>query len=323
MNNIKTIPDYIGNWLISTYNNKVHSNVGDYAGLYEYEDHFLVSSTDGVGTKIYLAKTDQEHEGIGKDLVNHCINDILVYGAKPLFFTNCFSYSTLHGESLQIHVTKGMALAAKEVDMPIITGETAKMEGYFSGPNGYYDLAGTIIGKVDKKKIINGRNVKKGDILIGLSSNGLHTNGFTLLRQVFNPIIDTNNIKKKWEYDENILMGVREAALKSHRSYYDLVNKLIEKCEIRAMAHITGGGIESNLNRVLNGYRAEINWDWKIPVIFSLIQEKGNISDSQMRQEFNCGIGYVLVVSENIANSVINYLDIIGEKPTIIGKVSS
>jgi phosphoribosylformylglycinamidine cyclo-ligase len=329
----KTVLPGVAEHLQSTYNLKVRSKVGDYAGLFEFAGYQLVSSTDGVGTKISVAcesmdpdciKSQADHEGIGEDLVNHCVNDILVVGANPMFFLNYFGYSDDRAGNFMQFVIKGMARAARAVNVPIISGETAKMEGCYPYPHCAYDVVGTIVGWLDEARKLGAENVDPGDVLIGIPSSGVHTNGFTTIRKVFCGPKATEYAKGYWnEPNEKLGMSIRDACLIPHRCYYELVKPMLCRFPIRAIAHITGGGIEVNVRRVIGEHKPTFFWDnWKWPELFHCIRACGQLSIEQMRAEFNIGIGLVLVVPESGYKTVEGYLKSMGEQPVLIGRVA-
>ncbi|MBX3045013.1 MAG: phosphoribosylformylglycinamidine cyclo-ligase [Candidatus Kapabacteria bacterium] len=301
----------------STHNDKVLSNIGLFGGFYdasfkEYEHPILVASTDGVGTKLKVAFMSDYHKTIGQCLVNHCVNDILCCGAKPLFFLDYFATGKLNPD-VTVDVIEGFVTACKENETALIGGETAEMPSMYN--EGEYDVSGTIIGVVDKKNIVNGTSIKKGDVLIGLKSTGLHTNGYSLARAVLFPKYNVNDFVN--HLDET----VGEALLKVHKSYLKYVLPLVEMQVLTGISHITGGGLIGNTSRIMpDGLSLNIDWNsWKRPAIFELIQEEGNISEEEMRAAFNLGIGMVLVTNpgnvELVVNSVKEY------EPVIIGDV--
>jgi phosphoribosylformylglycinamidine cyclo-ligase len=291
----------------TTYNPKVLSDLGLFGGFYdarfsEYEHPVLVSSTDGVGTKLKIAFMMNKHDTIGQCLVNHCVNDILTAGAKPLFFLDYFATGKLDVE-VAYQVVSGLVKACKENDCALIGGETAEMPSFYS--EGEYDLSGTIVGVVDKKQIIDGSKVQKGDVLIGLASNGLHTNGYSLARNV---------LLKKFRVDEfipELENTLGNELLKVHKSYFKIVYPLVEKGFINGISHITGGGILGNTKRIIpRGLSLKINWTaWEPPAIFKLIREVGNVDDEEMRNVFNLGIGMILVVSRSNLDKVISEIE--------------
>lgn len=310
-----------------TYNRDVKSRVGDFAGVIQFNNSNLVVSADGVGTKLMLAcevandTGDMSvHEGIGEDLVNHCVNDILVTGAKPLFFANTFSYGDDRAAPIQEYVTRGMARAATMVNMPLLTGETSKMEGFYPYPLRSYDVVGTIVGHVPDSLRIDGSRVKPGDKLIGLASSGLHTNGFTLLRTIFGPEEKAN--QRFWKECPELGAGVRQVALTPHRCYSHVVAPILDKYTVSAMAHVTGGGILKNLKRVCKPHTPEIHWKgWQWPKVFEFIMECGRCKEHYMQETFNLGVGFVLVVPPHFYKQITALLELLHEKPILIGEV--
>lgn len=273
-----------------TYNKNVLSELGGFGGLYHLKnmkDPVLVSSVDSVGTKLKLAFLTGKHNTIGIDIVNHCVNDILVQGAKPLFFLDYLGMHRVEPLVVKAIVT-GLTKACKENGMALIGGETAELRDLYSKDE--YDLAGSIIGVVDKEDIVTGEKIKIGDVLIGLKSSGLHTNGYTLARKVL--------LKKK---NSKIIKEL----MKPHKSYLKEITSL-KGIDILGMAHITGGGLLENIPRVLPaGVDACLNISWKIPDIFKLIQKKGNVKELEMFRAFNMGIGYVVIVDKKDADKVL------------------
>lgn len=340
----KTVPSNIKAMLEGTYNSAVASKVGDFAGIYKFGSYDLVSSTDGVGTKILIAcnqsddlsreEKDKFHEVIGEDLVNHCVNDILVVGAEPLFFLNTFSYTDDIAEHRMPPVMRGMTKAAQQVMMPIISGETAKLKGFY--PPGVYDLSGTIVGYIGHNRKMPKDTITSGDVLIGLHSSGPHTNGYTRIQNIFcNTKTEaphkhawlgvpyTGNLHPHWSVLDKLGMGVREACMQPHRCYFDLVFPMLNRFDIKAVAHITGKGIHGNLSRVLNGRSYTYDHpreQW--PELFKIIQDHGYLGRDEMVEEFNLGIGMVLVVNKDQADMVKSYLTTKDESFYDIGKVS-
>jgi len=301
----------------STHNKNVLSNIGLFGGFYEldfkeYEAPVLVASTDGVGTKLKVAFAADKHDTVGQCLVNHCVNDILACGAKPLFFLDYFATGKLN-PSVAEQVIKGFTIACKENGVALIGGETAEMPSMYS--EGEYDVSGTIVGVVEKRKIVNGSKIEKGDLMIGLSSSGLHTNGYSLARAVLFPKYDTNT------YFESLGTTLGEALLAVHKPYFNTIYSLIDKEIINGISHITGGGIEGNTKRILrDDIKMDIDWNsWERPAIFKLIQEEGNVSEEEMRAAFNLGIGMILVVNPTNAEEVINQCN--PHNPIIMGKI--
>jgi len=276
----------------STHRPEVLSGVGFFGGLFEfkgYQQPVLVSSVDGVGTKLKIALALGKHDTVGIDIVNHCVNDILTCGAEPLFFLDYIAAGKLQPEQVG-EVAKGLAYACREVGCALIGGETAEMPGLYTGED--YDLAGFIIGVVEKTRIIQGKKIAAGDIVMGLPSSGLHTNGYSLARKIFGETKAELNKR----YPE--LGGtVGEALLEPHRSYYNQLKPLLPL--IKGLAHITGGGLIGNVPRVLpEGLVANFNSrSWSVPPIFNLIQKRGNVDRDEMYNVFNMGIGMVVICS--------------------------
>jgi phosphoribosylformylglycinamidine cyclo-ligase len=287
----------------STHNRSVLGGIGAFSGLFSfdtarYRQPVLVSSADGVGTKIKVAIATDRHRGIGVDLVNHCVNDILCCGAEPLFFLDYFATGKLRPEQMA-EVVEGMAHACREAQCALLGGETAEMPGLYA--LGDYDLAAFIVGVVEREQIIDGSRVRVGDVVLGLPSNGLHTNGYSLVRHIVT--------EHELTYDA-VLPGtdapLADLLLEPHRSYLPSVRALREAVDVRALAHITGGGLKENTPRVLpEGLGVEITrGSWPIPAIFPALQQVGGISPDEMWRTFNMGIGMVVVVPEEAADSV-------------------
>lgn len=278
---------------------EVLSGIGFFGALFQlgdYAEPVLVSSTDGVGTKLKVACALSRHDTIGIDLVHHCVNDILACGAEPLFFQDYLAMPKLLPEMVE-SIVKGMATACKEVGCALIGGETAEMPDLY--PEGEYDLVGFIVGVVERKGIIDGKAIRRGDAIIGLPSSGLHTNGYSLVRKIFS----TEPQKLKVFYPE-LGRTLGEELLEPHRCYYLTLKPLLPL--VKGMAHITGGGLPGNLPRILpKGLAARLdNGTWKIPPIFSLIQKQGNIEEREMYRVFNMGIGMALVCSPENAKEL-------------------
>lgn len=300
-----------------THNNKVLSGLGLFGGFYEadfagYERPVLVSSVDGVGTKLKIAAEAGIYGTIGQCLVNHCTNDILCCGAKPLFFLDYFATGKLDPD-MGAEVVKGFATACYENDCALIGGETAEMPGIYA--DGDFDVSGTIVGVVDKAKAITGDKVEKGNILIGLKSSGLQTNGYSLARKVLLSAYSLNH------HFEDRGTTLASELLSIHKSYLKEVHPLADKGLLNGISHITGGGIIGNTSRVVrNPLSLKIDWNsWEIPFIFNLIQETGKISDEEMRKVFNLGIGMILIVDKKYVDEVMKACS--GSNPKIIGSV--
>ncbi len=299
-----------------SFTKNVVSEIGLFGGLYSIDKkRILVASADGVGTKIKIAIEAQIYHSVGQDLVNHCVNDILAQGASPLFFLDYFASGKLEPEVL-VEVVKGLSKACKKNGCSLIGGETAEMPSLYE--KGDFDLAGFIIGLVERKNVLP-RIVKEGDILIALPSTGLHTNGYSLVRKLF---FERLNLQIN-DYVRDIGGKVGEVLLKIHRSYLKSVKGILSNKNLKAIAHITGGGITDNLPRVLpEGLRAEIVMgSWKIPPLFKFIQEKGEVEQDEMFHVFNMGIGLILVCDKKGSESIIEHLKKFKEKPFVIGKI--
>ncbi len=275
-----------------TYRPEVLSGVGPFGGLYEfkgYEEPVLVSSTDSVGTKLKIAGVLGKHDTIGIDIVNHCINDIFTCGAEPLFFLDYIGIGKVVPDRLEA-IVQGLVQACHKVNCALIGGEIAEMSSVYAGED--YDLVGFVIGVVEKEKIITGENITAGDVLIGLPSSGLHTNGYSLVRKIFSETREALDT----EYPE-LGRTLGEELLEPHRCYYNQLKPLLPFT--KAMAHITGGGLVGNVPRVLpDGVAAHFDSStWTAPPIFGLIQQQGNVDRDEMYRVFNMGIGMVVVCS--------------------------
>jgi len=302
----------------STFTKRVLGDLGGFGGMFDarfkgFKSPVLVSSVDGVGTKLRLAQLMNRHDTVGEDLVNHCVNDILTCGAHPLFFLDYFATGTLSAE-IAAHVVTGFVKACRENECALIGGETAEMPGFYQGTD--YDIAGTIVGVVEKKKILTGSDIRKGDVLIGLPSTGLHTNGYSLARAV---------LLKKFGASQHIdELGGRlgDMLLAVHRSYLKVVSPLLQRFEIRGLSHITGGGIIGNTMRILpKGLDLMIDWNaWERPPIFRLIQRIGDVPEEDMRRTFNLGVGMIIVASKKEGERIVKFLRKQGEPALIIGR---
>jgi phosphoribosylformylglycinamidine cyclo-ligase len=278
----------------STSRPEVLTDIGLFGGMFQltgYTEPVLVSSVDGVGTKLKIASYLDKHDTVGIDLVNHCVNDILTCGASPLFFLDYIAMGKLVPEKVQ-SIVSGIAQACKNVGCALIGGETAEMPGIYQTDD--YDLVGFIVGVVEKSNILSSKSIAPGDIILGLPSSGLHTNGYSLVRQVFN--IDQHPHSLQVFYPE-LKRTLGEELLQPHRCYYRQIKPVL--AQIKGLAHITGGGFEGNIPRILpRGLAAQINKDsWQVPPIFRLIQERGKIKEAEMYQVFNMGIGMAIICS--------------------------
>ena len=282
----------------STFNQQTLTEIGSFGGMFsamfpEMSEPILVASADGVGTKLKIAFDTGIHNTIGQDLVNHCVNDILVQGARPLFFLDYFATGKLSPD-VTASVVEGISIACKENGCVLLGGETAEMPGFYS--DGEYDLAGFIVGVVDKSKVIDGKNIKAGDIVLGLPSNGLQTNGYSLARKLFFEIGGYEVNSKIEELGET----VGDALLKTHTSFLKPLTNLLDSGKIKGLAHITGGGFLENIPRILPENAAvEIKrGTWTELPVFGFMQKLGNVTDAEMFRTFNMGIGMVVVCAE-------------------------
>ncbi len=303
-----------------TFNRGVLSEIGGFGALFaidkKYVSPVLVSSVDGVGTKLKVAFEMKVHHTIGADLVNHCVNDIAVQGATPLFFMDYLATGTLEPEVAE-KVIEGLAEACKHNGCALIGGETAEMPGFY--PEGEYDLAGFIVGVVERERIITGKTVEVGDVILGLASNGLHTNGYSLARKLlfevggYTPESYVNELKGK----------VGNELMRTHKSYWPAIKRLVEGDCVTAMAHITGGGITDNLPRMLpRGMAAIIEMgSWPVLPIFEHLQKLGNVPSEEMLRTFNMGLGMLLVVPSAKFKKAQTVLERAGEKAFTVGRI--
>jgi phosphoribosylformylglycinamidine cyclo-ligase len=313
--------------LASTHRREVLGKVGGFGGLFaldvkKYREPVLVSSVDGVGTKLKLAFALDKHDTIGADLVNHCVNDIAVLGAEPLFFLDYLGTGKLEPHVFT-DIIKGFARACAENNCALIGGETAQMPGFYQA--GEYDVSGTIVGVVEKSKMLNGqKTVKRGDVVIGIASSGLHTNGYSLGRKIF---FEQMNLKPN-SHLPGLKNSIGEELLAEHISYGPLVQKLLKKFNgksdlVRAFAHITGGGFVDNIPRVLpNSLDCVIKkGSWDMLPIFKIIEQKSGVPDAELYQVFNMGIGMVAIVAADKANDILKFIRAQKHKAWIIGEV--
>jgi len=314
-NTVSRIKDYVR----STFNSNVLNDIGHFGGMFKfdtdkYKEPVLVSSMDGVGTKLKVAIELGKHDTIGQDLVNHCVNDIAVCGAEPLFFLDYMAFGKLD-EDTASEIVKGFSIACKENDCALIGGETAEMPGVYRASD--YDISGTIVGVVDKENILDGRNIQSGDVLIGFLSNGLHTNGYSLARKV---------LREKYNLDDYIKLinkTLGEELLRVHKSYLKLIRELKTNVNVKGFSHITGGGIIGNTSRIIpEGLNIKIHWgNWDAPPIFKLIQNTGNISSEEMRKVFNEGIGLIVVVAQEQEEMTLQVALTQKEHAIVVGEV--
>jgi phosphoribosylformylglycinamidine cyclo-ligase len=307
----------------STHTKGVLSDIGSFGGLFSLNaaglaDPVLVASADGVGTKLKLAFLTNVHDTIGQDLVNHCVNDILVQGARPLFFLDYLATGRLSPD-VAASIVEGIARACRENGCALLGGETAEMPGFYQ--DGEYDLAGFIIGAVEKSKVIDGKRIAPGDVLIGLKSSGLHTNGYSLARKI---VFDHLRMTVSTRVPE-LGATIGEALLVPHRSYLRVMQPLLDAGVVKGMAHITGGGITDNLPRILpSGTAARIDLDtWERPALFRWLAEAGQVPDADLYRTFNMGIGLILAVAAREADPLLARLHEAGEHGArVIGAVT-
>ena len=304
----------------ATYTNAVISDIGGFGGLYApqikgMEEPILVSGTDGVGTKLKLAFLMDKHDTIGEDCVAMCANDVICTGASPMFFLDYMALGKNIPEKVAT-IVAGVAEGCKKANCSLIGGETAEMPGFY--PVDEYDLAGFCVGIVDKKKIIDNKTIEIGDKVIGLKSSGVHSNGFSLVRKVFD--VNKENLN---EYVESLECTVGEALLKPTKIYVKPILKLIEQVKVKGISHITGGGFYENMPRMLKeGVALKIDKNsYEVPPIFKLIAERGNIPERDMYNTFNMGIGMAIIVPENEVEKSLKILKEAGEEAYLIGEV--
>lgn len=305
----------------ATYNTHVLADIGGFGGLYDvsflknYNQPVLVSSVDGVGTKLKVAFAARRYESVGQDLVNHCVNDIAVCGARPMYFMDYFATGRLEPD-VAVEVIGGFAHACRENGCALIGGETAEMPSMYN--EGEFDLAGMVVGVVERMHMVTGQSSAPGDVLIGLPSTGLHTNGYSLARAALFPKHDINDTIA----GTNITIA--DALLAVHRSYLGAIQSTMQVDGVHAYSHITGGGIEGNTRRVVRSPLVlRINWDaWERPSIFNLIQQSGDVPEDAMREAFNLGIGLVIAVAPHAVANVAARLIEFGEEPIVIGEVA-
>lgn len=306
-----------------TFGRGVLTDIGGFSGLYaigsdQYNDPVLVSSTDGVGTKLNIAIKCNKHDTVGIDLVAMCVNDIAVGGARPLFFLDYLAVGKLDID-VASDIIKGIAEGCKIAKCSLIGGETAEMPGLYA--EGDYDLAGFVVGIAERDKIIDGSDIKVGDQIIGLASSGLHSNGFSLVRKIcFEELgmgVD--------QHVEEFGCTLGDELLKPTRIYSESLLNLNKNFKLSGLVHITGGGFIDNVPRILpQGSRAIIHYDsWKIPPIFDFLKEKGNISAKEMCRTFNMGIGMIVIVDEDILDDVMQQLTALGETPYHLGEITA
>ena len=306
-----------------TFTRGVLADIGAFGAFFEldtasFKQPVLVSSLDGVGTKLKVAFMVDRHDSVGQDLVNHCVNDIAVCGAKPLFFLDYFSTGKLIPDVAE-QIVRGFSTACKENGCALIGGETAEMPDLYA--DGEYDLSGTIIGLVEKDNIVDGRSICPGDDLIGIPSTGLHTNGYSLARKV---LFSRFGVSDRPDALNGRSIG--DELLRVHRSYLNTIQYLIQTGrDIRGMVHVTGGGIPGNTRRVIpDGLDFSVDYSaWERPSIFRLIQDLGSVPEDDMRRTFNLGMGLILIAGHDDTSRVVKECESLGERPIRLGKIFS
>ena len=309
----------------STFSKNVLTDIGSFGALFKldlskWKQPILVSSTDSVGSKVQVANLAQKWDTVGQDIVNHCVNDILTQGAYPLFFLDYIGIGKVLPQHIE-EIVKGLALACRQNDCALIGGELAEMPSLYQKDD--FDLVGTIIGCVDEECAISGKTITNGDVLLGFSSTGLHTNGYTLARKIVFNILKL----KPDSYINALGKTIAEILLAVHKSYYPILKPFIDQHIVKGLAHITGGGISGNLKRIIpEGLSAIVTKDsWEVPPLFNFLQQGGHVDEDEMYRAFNMGIGMIAVVSEADANTILEETDariigtvIKGEKKVIL-----
>ncbi|MGL4791222.1 MAG: phosphoribosylformylglycinamidine cyclo-ligase [Anaerotignaceae bacterium] len=316
--------ELMGKHVKSTFRKEVLTDIGGFGGMFtlgglNMKEPVLISGTDGVGTKLKLAFVQDKHDTVGIDCVAMCVNDIICNGAQPLFFLDYIACGKNVPEKIA-DIVSGVAEGCRQSGCALIGGETAEMPGFY--PIDEYDMAGFAVGVVDKENIINGENIQLGDVIIGLPSSGIHSNGYSLARKVFEPIEECAK-----EYIEELGETVGEALLTPTKIYVKEILELIKKVEIKGISNITGGGFIENIPRCIpkgKNLCATINeGTWPVLPVFEVMQKRGNIDRAHMYNTFNMGVGMVLVVAKENAENVIKAVEELGEKAYIIGEITS
>lgn len=309
----------------STFRKEVLSDIGGFGGLFSLkaaknmEDPVLVSGTDGVGTKLKIAFLMDKHDTVGIDCVAMCVNDVICNGAEPLFFLDYIACGKNVPERIA-DIVSGVAEGCRQSGCALVGGETAEMPGFYTPEE--YDMAGFTVGLVDKAKMVNGESIEQGDVIIGLPSSGIHSNGYSLVRKIFNPIEDCLN-----EYDERLGKTIGEALLTPTKIYVKEILELIKKVEIKGISNITGGGFIENIPRCIpkkKGLCATIEeGTWPVLPIFELMQQRGGVERLHMYNTFNMGIGMVLVVAKENVQKLMDAVHEMNEEAFVIGKITS
>ncbi len=305
-----------------TFTPGVLTDIGAFGGLFAldttaFREPVLVSSIDGVGTKLHVAVMTGRYDTVGQDLVNHCVNDIAVSGARPLFFLDYYATGRLEPD-VAVDVVRGFAVACKENGCALIGGETAEMPGLYR--EGDFDLAGCVVGVIERDAIVDGSRIRPGDVLIGLRSTGLHTNGYSLARQV---LFDHHSVDDRPDPLAGQTIG--EALLAVHKSYLQPIQALVKDELATGFSHVTGGGLVANTMRIVPESMAlDVDWQsWSVPPIFQLIQDLGSVPENDMRRTFNMGIGLVCITPSEKAEDAEGVLRSLGEDPVRIGRVQA
>ncbi|REJ76392.1 MAG: phosphoribosylformylglycinamidine cyclo-ligase [Acidobacteria bacterium] len=308
----------------ATFNSRTLTEIGSFGGMFDgrfpdMSEPVLVASADGVGTKLKIAFDTNVHTTIGQDLVNHCVGDILVQGARPLFFLDYFATGRLSAD-VTASVVEGLSIACRENGCVLLGGETAEMPGFYA--DGEYDLAGFVVGVVDKKNVIDGKSIDEGDVVLGLPSTGLHTNGYSLARKLFFEIGEFHHSDDPDELNGD---SVADVLLTPHKSYLPELGGLIGTGRIKGLAHITGGGLLENIPRILpDGVSVVIDRStWEVPPVFGLMQRLGSVEDREMFRTFNMGIGMAVICAKNDAASISEHIVSNGGVCIEIGKVTN
>lgn len=306
-----------------TFNERTLSEIGSFGGMFDgafpaLKQPVLVASADGVGTKLKIAFLTGVHNTVGRDLVNHCVNDILVQGARPLFFLDYIATGKVKPEEVAA-IVEGVANGCRENGCVLLGGETAEMPDFYSA--GEYDIAGFIVGVVDREKTIDGKQIEAGDVLLGLPSLGLHTNGYSLARKLFFEVAG----HEPGNHLDELGTTIGEALLQPHASYLRPLEDLLDTGKIKGLAHITGGGLTDNVPRILpEGTAVEIKkGSWPILPVFEVMQKIGNVSDAEMYRTFNMGVGIVIVTSPQNSGELISHFNRRGESVFQIGRVTA
>ncbi len=315
--------DLIKKWVDRTKRPEVLSGIGSFGGFFalnssKYKEPVLVSGTDGVGTKLKIAQALGIYHTVGIDLVAMCVNDILTHGAEPLFFLDYIALGKLHPEMIE-DLVKGVSEGCIQAGCSLVGGETAEMPGFYT--EGEFDMAGFTVGVVDRASLVNGSAIEDGDVLVGLKSSGIHSNGFSLVRKV---LMEESGLKLE-DYVEELGSTLGETLMTPTRIYVQPILSLLKEIEIRGMAHITGGGMAENLQRIMpDGLGAEIDTaSLEIPAVFQMIARMGNVPSEEMFRTFNMGIGFIIVVAPDMVDTLLMHLRMEGENPVVIGKVNS